>query len=101
MNGINREADRQSRRGRRRSVGAGLAAMTLALLLATPAAAVAAQPNHRACLGEDIRVYATGGSTFGGSVAHMAVTTDGVGAEIQAHLAGAIPDEIQPNSCND
>jgi hypothetical protein len=80
-------------------VVASLGGVTVALMLATPAAA--AQPNQQACLGEDIRNYATGGSAFGSFVSAMATTTDGVGAEILAHLAGAIPDEIQPNSCND
>lgn len=46
-------------------------------------------------------MYATGGSDFGSFVSGMATTTSGVGAEIQAHLAGAIPDDTQPNSCND
>lgn len=99
MSGINRSARAQGRRGLRRRMGTGLAAVVMALALATPAAA--AQPKQQACLGEDIRTYAMGGSGFGGFVSGMATTTDGVGAEIQAHLAGAIPDAIQPNSCND
>ncbi len=86
-------------RGVRRSTAAGLAAAAATLLLAAPAAA--AQPNRQGCLGEDIRMYATAGSDFGSFVAGTAITTNGVGAEIQAHLAGAIPDDTQPNSCND
>lgn len=66
-------------------------------MLATPAAA--AQPNHQACLGEDIRTYAQAGSGFGALVSGV-LAADGVGAEIQAHLAGDIPDAVTPNSCN-
>lgn len=66
-----------------------MGAATVALMLATPAAA--AQPNKRACLGEDIRTYAQGGSMFGSFVSGMATTGDGIGAEIQAHLAGTSP----------
>ena len=99
MSGSNRKAESPSLRGARRSIVVSLGATTVALLLATPAAA--AQPQRQACLGEDIRMYAAGGAGFGAFVAEMATATEGVGAEIQAHLAGAIPDDIQPNSCND
>ncbi len=98
MSGINRELGSSSRRGVRRSVAASLGAATVALMLATPAAA--AQPNRQACLGEDIRAYAQGGSAFGALVSGV-LAVDGVGTEIRAHLAGAIPDEVIPNSCND
>jgi hypothetical protein len=98
MSGISRVVGSSSRRAVGRSVAAGLGAASLAVVLATPAAA--AQPNHQACLGEDIRIYAEGGSMFGGFVSGMAVV-DGVGQEIQAHLAGQIPDDVMPNSCND
>ena len=99
MSKINRSARADARPGRRRGVAAGLGTATVALLLAAPAAA--AQPNQQACLGHDIRMYAGAGSGFGAFVSGMAATTGGVGAEIQAHLAGAIPDVAQPNSCND
>jgi hypothetical protein len=66
----------------------------VALMLAAPAAA--AQPNHQACLGEDIRTYAQDGSAFGAFVSGS-LANDGVGAEIQAHLAGDIPN----TSCAD
>ena len=99
MSGINREVSSRSRRAVRRRVAAGLGAATVAVVLATPA--VAAQPNHQACLGEDIRSYAEGGSAFGSFVSGMAATGGGIGTEIQAHLAGQIPDEVLPNSCND
>jgi hypothetical protein len=73
-------------------------ATAVVLMLATPAAA--AQPNHQACLGKDIRTYAQNGSGFGALVSGV-LAADGVGAEIQAHLAGDIPDTVTPNSCND
>ncbi len=98
MSGINQGVGSPSHRGVRRSVVAGLGAATVALMLATPAAA--AQPNHQACLGEDIRTYAKGGSAFGGFVSGS-LAGDGVGVEIQAHLAGALPDDAIANSCND
>jgi hypothetical protein len=101
MSGISRETGSRSRRAVRRRVAAGLGAVTLAVVLATPA--VAAQPNNQACLGKDIRSYAQGGLgvPFGSFVATLATATGGVGDEIQAHLAGQIPDEVLPNSCND
>ena len=98
MSGIDREVGSRGRRGLRRSVAAGLGAATVAVMLAAPAAA--AQPNHQACLGEDVRSYAQGGPVFGAFVSGV-VAVDGAGAEIQAHLAGAIPDEAIHNSCND
>ena len=99
MSGISREAGSRSRRAVGRRVAAGLGAVTVAVVLAMPA--VAAQPKNQACLGEDIRSYAQGGAAFGGFVSGMATTGGGIGTEIQAHLAGQIPDEILPNSCND
>jgi hypothetical protein len=98
MSGIDREVGSRGLRRLRRSVAAGLGAATVAVMLASPAEA--AQPNHRACLGEDIRIYAQGGSMFGAFVSRV-VAVDGAGEEIQAHLAGAIPDETIHNSCND
>jgi hypothetical protein len=75
-----------------------LATLVLALALATPA--LAAKPNNQACLGRDISTYAQEGRNYGAFVATLALTTDGVGDEIRAHLAGAIPDAVLPNSCN-
>ena len=99
MSRINLEQGAPTLRNMRRAVAASLTAVAAALLLAAPAAA--AQPNRQACLGEDLRTYAAAGSGFGSFVSGTATTTNGVGAEIQAHLAGAIPDDTQPNSCND
>lgn len=98
MSGINGEVALRGRPGVRRSVAASVGAASLVLMLATPAAA--AQPNYQACLGEDIRTYAQSGSGFGALVSGV-LAADGVGAEIQAHLAGGIPDTVIPNSCND
>ncbi|HLD97622.1 MAG TPA: hypothetical protein VI934_04745 [Candidatus Nanoarchaeia archaeon] len=78
----------------------------LGVLLAS--AALAAEPNNQACLGEDFSGYAeNGGSLFGeggsefGSFFSTVIPDGGAGIIIQAYLAGAIPDEFLPNSCND
>jgi hypothetical protein len=71
----------------------------MALALAGPAAA--GQPNNQACLGHDVSGYAAAGSGFGAFVAGIASTTQGIGSEVQAHLAGQVPDEALPNTCND
>ena len=62
---------------------------------------MAAKPANQACLGQDIRTYAEAGSFFGAFVSGMAVETQGVGNEIQAHQAGDIEDVDLPNTCND
>ena len=62
---------------------------------------MAAMPANQACLGHDFRAYAEGGNSFGAFVSGLAAGTQGVGAEIQAHQAGGIPDEVIPNTCND
>lgn len=62
--------------------------------------AMAAQPNNQACLGHDFAGYAQGGSNFGNFVSGLATGTSGVGNEVQAHLAGDVPDSTLPNSCN-
>jgi pectate lyase len=71
-------------------------------------AALAAEPNNQACLGKDFSGYAkNGGSLFGeggsefGSFFSTVLAVGGAGAEVQAYLAGGIPDELLPNSCND
>lgn len=79
------------------AVGAATAALVAAVVGAPPA--TAGQPNHQACLGHDIRTYAEMGVGFGAFVS--GVSDGGVGTEIQAHLAGLVPDEQLPNSCND
>ena len=73
--------------------------VVLALALASPT--LAAKPNNQACLGHDFSGYAAGGAAFGGFVSGLASTGQGVGDEVQAHLAGQVPDSVIPNSCND
>lgn len=79
-----------------RSITAGLGAAAMATALAGPT--LAAEPGHHACLGRDISAYAAAGAGFGAFVAGVAA--GGAGEEIQAHLAGDIPDDVIPNSCN-
>jgi len=62
--------------------------------------AFATEPNNQACLGSDFSGYAQGGSLFGSFVSFLAMFTQGIGNEIQAHLAGLVPDSTIPNSCN-
>lgn len=62
--------------------------------------ALAARPNNQACLGNDFSGYAQGGSLFGDFVGFLAILTQGIGNEIQAHLAGLVPDSTILNSCN-
>ena len=82
-----------------KKIAALLATLGLSLALAGPV--LAAKPNNQACLGHDVSGYAQGGADFGAFVSGFASATQGVGAEIQAHMAGQIPDEELPNSCND
>lgn len=98
MSPITEHPSSRTARVLRRSILAGLGAAALSVALALPS--VAAQPNQQACLGEDIRTYAGMGAGFGAFVAGMA-TEGGVGDEIQAHLAGSIPDTAITNGCND
>ncbi len=74
--------------------GAGAGALVLATAFAAPASAAA--PHNRGCLGNDISRYAQMGAGFGAFVKSLA--EDGVGDEIQAHLAGDAP---IPNTCSD
>lgn len=71
------------------------------MVLAMAHPAMAGTPANQACLGHDFSGYAQGGSAFGSFVSGLASTTTGVGTEIQAHLAGGIPDTTIPNTCND
>lgn len=98
MAGMGLEPRARIRRALSSSITVGVGAATIAVALGAPAAA--AQPNHQACLGHDIRAYAEAGPGFGAFVSGLA-GDGGVGEEIQAHLAGEIPDAGLPNSCND
>ena len=82
----------------RRAAAIGMFAL---VAVAFPAqSALAAEPNNQACLGHDFSGYAQGGSAFGGFVSRLATGTQGIGNEVQAHLAGQIPDSVIPNTCN-
>lgn len=98
MSDISEDVASRTRRVLRRSITAGLGTATLLAGLASPA--TGAQPNHQACLGHDIRSYASAGAGFGDFVSGLAAY-GGVGDEIQAHLAGDLPDTVNPNTCND
>ncbi|MBI2029622.1 hypothetical protein HYT02_04355 [Candidatus Gottesmanbacteria bacterium] len=78
----------------------------------------AAKPATQACFGNDISGYAQNGETdnssffefesgagWGGFISGVATSPGadgnlGVGGEINAHQAGAIPDTVISNSCN-
>lgn len=75
--------------------------VAIGLSLAFAGSAFAAQPNNQACLGHDVSGYAADGSGFGHFVAEVVATGRGAGQEVQLHLAGLIPDEAIPNTCND
>lgn len=98
MAGTGEGVDSRMRRVLARSITVGLGAAALVVALGAPATAT--QPNHQACLGHDLRAYAEAGPGFGGFVSGLAAD-GGVGEEIQAHLAGDIPDAVISNSCND
>jgi hypothetical protein len=79
--------------------------------IAAPAAS-AATPNNQACLGEDFSTFARFGSPgpvivtepgsgFGQFNAALAQSVPGLGAPVQFHLAGGLPDSVVINSCND
>lgn len=96
---------------RPRIVALALGGMMTAGLLAGPASA--AEPNNQACFGHDASSYARFGSPSGGAVSFEAgagwghfhgtlAASEGpsVGAVIQLHEAGLVPDSLLPNSCN-
>jgi hypothetical protein len=69
------------------------------LLIVSATTTLAAKPNHQACLGET--ASAAAGPDLGPLVSGIASTTpQGAGDEVQAVLAGVVPDEIMPNACN-
>jgi hypothetical protein len=83
----------------KRTLAIGATALALLVTMAHPA--IAGTPANHACLGHDLSGYAQGGSGFGGFISGIGSTTQGVGTEIQAHLAGLVPDTTIPNTCND
>lgn len=87
---------------RKAAAVATISALLISVFAATVTpSAFAAKPNNQACLGEDVSGYAQGGADFGGFISSIAESTPGVGSDIQAHLAGQVPDSVIPNSCND
>jgi hypothetical protein len=76
------------------------------VMLALPLIALAAKPNNQACLGHDFSGYAKASQPFGQVITTFPVNgipiiEGGIGAEVQNHLAGNVPDSVLPNSCND
>jgi hypothetical protein len=68
--------------------------------------AIAAKPVSQACLGASVSSAAQNIPEYGGLVSGAARATDegnrpGVGDDVQAIQAGAVPDEDFPNTCND
>lgn len=78
-----------------------IALVSAATLITGVTPALAAKPANHACLGSDVSGYAQGGSGFGAFVSGISSSTQGIGGEIQAHLAGQVSDEDLPNTCND
>jgi len=83
-------------------IGAAVSAMVFATL-ASPV--LAAKPNNQACLGKDFSGYAKLFQPFGQTLITFApgdtpIIEGGLGAEVQNHLAGLVPDSVLPNSCN-
>ena len=81
-----------------------IALIAAALLAGGATPAAAAQPNNQACLGIGVSTDArAGGADFGAFVAGVARFSpiQGVGDEVQALLAGDVPDTELPNVCND
>lgn len=79
---------------------------TALLFSLATAPAVAGPPANQACLGHDAataaRALVDAGSSLGEVVSATATGQPrAIGDEVQAHLAGAIPDEVFPNTCND
>ena len=90
---------------KRRALGLALL-MVLATALGSPAVggvAEAAKPNNHACLGTDISGYATALQPLGQNLI-VTLSAGGAGGEVQAHLAGLVPDASGggiDNTCND
>ena len=81
--------------------------ISIVTFIAQTAPARAAQPNNQACLGEDFSGYARNAALhpFGQTITTFApggtpIIEGGLGAEVQNHLAGNVPDTVLPNSCN-
>ena len=75
-------------------------AVTLGGGFALSGTAEAGAPNNQACLGVDLSGYAKDLQPLGRTLI-AAISGGGAGAEVQAHLAGLVPDFVIPNTCND
>lgn len=75
------------------TLAAGIAAFALS--------AFAAMPKNQACLGKDFSGYAKVLQPFGQALVGLGLVEGGLGTEVQAHLAGFVPDSFIPNTCND
>ena len=74
----------------------------IALSLAVFTPVLAAKPANQACGGESVSAAAQQFRPYGQVVvAPTAQDARGVGAIVQAILAGEFPDEGFPNTCND
>jgi hypothetical protein len=89
---------------RRAAAAIGLAT---GIVLGTAGIAGAGQPVDQACVGESLSALASdqpAPGAFGAGVVGFAqdpAPPPGLGAGIQALQAGAVPDEVVPNTCND
>jgi hypothetical protein len=88
----------------RAAVAAGLAA---GVVVGSGSLAGAGTPANQACVGESLSGLATTQpfpGAFGQGVRGFAqdpTTRPGLGDGLQALQAGAVPDEVVPNTCND
>jgi hypothetical protein len=80
------------------------AVSVLAALGLNSGVAGAAEPANQACVGESLSALAIGSQgAFGAGVVAFAQQPDGrpgLGDGIQALQAGAVPDDVVPNTCN-
>ena len=87
--------------------GAAAAALAAGITLGAGGAAGAAEPRTHACVGQSLSALASNQLEPGGfgqavrSFAQDPMTPPGLGDGIQALQAGAVPDEVVPNTCND
>jgi hypothetical protein len=91
-----------------RAIRAALAAgATAGVILGSGGAASAAEPANQACVGQSLSALASTQpfpGAFGAAVVGFAQAPDarpGLGDGIQVLQAGAVPDEVVPNTCND
>ena len=91
-----------------RAIRGGLAAGVAAgVMLGSGGVASAATPANQACVGQSLSALATtqpSPGAFGAGVKGFAqdpTNQPGLGGGIQAPQAGAVPDALVPNTCND